>query len=64
MWFIGTPPGGGCVRGAAPGGPVAASGTEVDGVKETESKAAETSEITDAEEAGSAWTPPNPGIPN
>ena len=41
-----------------------ASGTEVDSVKETESEAAKTSEITGVEEAGSAGTPPNPGIPN
>ena len=43
---------------------MAVSGTEVDGVKETESEAAETSEITGVEETGSAGTPPNPGIPN
>jgi len=64
IWLIGTPPGGGCVRGAAPGGPVAVSWADDDGVNEAVSEAAETSEITGVEEAGSAGTPPNPGNPN
>jgi hypothetical protein len=64
IWLIGTPPDGGCGRGAAPGGPVGVIGTDICGVNEADSEATETSEITGDEEAGRAGTPPKPGNPN